>query len=170
MRASKTMLMMAVLCLAAALAHADTELRKEHSFAAQPGQTVVIDVSFHEVEVEVEPGNTVHAVVELWSDSSSNKAQKAMDELAPVFEQKGETLLIRSTRKGGWSWYSGKVKGHVTVTMPPDLDLEVDSSSGSITIDGDLGDGSVSCDASSGSVMVRLLWPELKLAGTVYCL
>jgi DUF4097 and DUF4098 domain-containing protein YvlB len=155
MRANKIVLMMAVVCLAAGLAHADIEIREEHSFAARPGQTVVVDVSFHKVEVEIQPGDTVHAVVELSSSSSSSKAQKAMDELAPVFEEKGNILRIRSNRKGGWSWFSGKVKGHVTVTMPPDLDLEVDSSSGSITIDGDFGDGAVSCDASSGSVTVR---------------
>jgi DUF4097 and DUF4098 domain-containing protein YvlB len=155
MRPTESVLMIAALCLAAGLAHADIEIRDEHSFAARPGQTVVIDVSFHEVEVEIEPGATVHAAVELWSSSSSSKAQKAINELAPIFEEKGDTLRIRSTRKGGWSWRTGKIKGHVTVTMPPDLDLEVDSSSGNITIDGDLGDGAVSCDASSGSVMVR---------------
>ena len=70
----------------------------------------------------------------------------------PVFEDKGDRLIIRSTRKGGWSWRTGNIKGRVTVTMPPDLDLSVDASSGSITIDGDLGDGSVDCDASSGSI------------------
>ncbi|MEX1309343.1 MAG: DUF4097 family beta strand repeat-containing protein, partial [Candidatus Sulfomarinibacteraceae bacterium] len=67
-----------------------------------------------------------------------------------------DTLIIRSTRKGGWSsWWGGNIKGRVTVTMPPDLDLAIDSSSGSITIDGDLGQGSVECDASSGSVNIN---------------
>jgi DUF4097 and DUF4098 domain-containing protein YvlB len=141
--------------LCANAAHADIDIVQEHTFDARPGQTVSIDVSFHRVEVMVEPGSQVRAIVELSTSSSSRKAEKAMEELAPVFQEKGDTLIIRSTRKGGWSsWWGGNIKGRVTVTMPPDLDLAVDSSSGSVTIDGDLGDGSVECDASSGSITI----------------
>ena len=140
---------------ATGVAFADTELYREHSFDATPGQTVSIDVSFHRVEVQIEPGSTVHAVVRIWSSSSSSRAERAVRELEPVFDERGSTLSIRSTRRGGWSWWNGTIKGSVTVTMPPGLDLEVDSSSGSIDIDGDLGDGEIRCDASSGSVTVR---------------
>jgi hypothetical protein len=142
--------------LSAATAGAGIDIVQEHVFDASPGQRVLIDVSFHRVEVVVEPGSQVHAVVELSSSSSSRKAEKAMEELAPVFQKKGNSLVIRSTRKGGWSsWWGGNIKGLVRVTMPPDLDLSVDSSSGSISIDGDFGSGSVVCDASSGSIEIR---------------
>ncbi len=137
------------------MAHAQVELHQEHTFAARAGQTVAIDVSFHRVEVRIEPGDTVHAVVDLSTSGSSSKAERAIEDLTPVFQEKGDTLVIRSTRKGGWNWSSGKLKGSVTVTMPPGLDLSIDSSSGSVTIAGDLGDGGVDCDASSGSVTVR---------------
>jgi len=138
--------------MAATLVHADVELRQEHTFDARPGQTLVIDVAFHRVDVLVQPGSTVHAVVELSTRSSGGSAERAIEAYRPVFEDKGDTLLIRSVRKRSWSWKSPNLKGRVTITMPPDLDLSVDSSSGSITIEGDLGDGEVSCDASSGSV------------------
>ncbi|MEE4271829.1 MAG: DUF4097 family beta strand repeat-containing protein [Thermoanaerobaculales bacterium] len=145
-------LVLTVALTAPILVHADVDLRQEHTFDARPGQTLVIDVSFHRVEVLVEPGSTVHAVVELSTRSSGGRAERAIEEYRPVFQEKGDTLLIRSVKKRGWSWKSPNLKGRVTVTMPPDLDLSVDSSSGSITIEGDLGDGEVSCDASSGSV------------------
>jgi len=148
-------LMLIAMFMTATLAWADVELRQEHTFDAQPGQKVVIDVSFHRVDVHVEPGSTVHAQVEISTSSSSSKAERAVEELRPVFEEKGDTLIIRSSRKKGWSWWNGNIKGRVTVTMPPDLDLSVDSSSGSVTIEGDLGDAHVDCDASSGSLTIR---------------
>ena len=154
MQQTRFLVLVAVLCCAG-IADADIDIVQEHSFDARPGQRVSIDVSFHRVEVIVRPGSQVHAVVELSTNSSSSKAERAMKELTPVFEEKGDTLIIRSTRRGGWnSWWGGNLKGFVTVTMPPDLDLSVDSSSGSITIEGDLGGGSVDCDASSGSVTI----------------
>jgi DUF4097 and DUF4098 domain-containing protein YvlB len=146
---------------AAGVAFADTELHREHSFTARPGQTVVIDVSMHRVEVTARPGNTVEAVVDISTGGSGRKAARMIQELTPVFEDRGDTLLIRSTKKGGWGWVSGNVKGHVVVNMPADLDLTIDSSSGSITVDGDFGDGRVSCDVSSGSVTVRGAMREL---------
>jgi len=155
MQSNRVLVLIAALMCATA-AGADIDVVQEHTFDASPGQTLSIDVSFHRVDVIVEPGSRVHAIVELSTNSSSRKAEKAMEELAPVFQEKGDTLIIRSTRKGGWnSWWGGNIKGRVTVTMPPDLDLAIDSSSGSVTIDGDLGDGSVECDASSGSITIK---------------
>ena len=154
MQKTRSLILFAALVLSATVARAQVELRQEHTFDARPGQTVAIDVSFHRVEVNIEPGDTVRAVVEISASGSSGKAERAVAELTPVFQEKGDTLVIRSTRKGGWNWSSGRLKGRVTVTMPPDLDLSVDSSSGSVTITGDLGDGAVDCDASSGSITV----------------
>ncbi len=155
MHKTRSLILMTALILSAAVAQAQIELHQEHTFAARPGQTVSIDVSFHRVEINIQPGATVHAVVDLSTSGSGGKAERIIEELRPVFQEKGDTIIIRSTRKGGWSWSGGKLKGSVTVTMPPDLDLRVDSSSGSILIDGDLGDGETDCDASSGSVTVR---------------
>ncbi len=158
---TRPLILIAALVLTANVAHAQIELHQEHTFDASPGQTVAIDVSFHRVDILIEPGATVHAVVDISTRSSSGKAERAIAELTPVFQEKGDTLVIRSTRKGGWNWSSGKLKGHVTVTMPPDLNLSIDSSSGSINIDGDMGDATVDCDASSGSVTITGAMREL---------
>jgi len=165
MMKARSLILIAALVLSANIADAQIELHQEHTFDARPGQTVAIDVSFHRVDVRIQPGATVHAVVDLSTSGSGSKAERAVAELTPVFQDKGDTLVIRSTRKGGWNWSSGKFKGSVIVTMPPDLDLRVDSSSGSITVDGDLGNASVSCDASSGSVAIDGAMREL-VAGT----
>lgn len=155
MTKTRPMILIAALVLTVNVAHAQIELHQEHTFDASPGQTVSIDVSFHRVDVRVKPGATVRAVVDISTSRSGGKAERAIAELTPVFEERGNTLVVRSTRKGGWNWSSGKLKGHVTVTMPPDLNLSIDSSSGSINIDGDVGDATVSCDASSGSFTVN---------------
>jgi DUF4097 and DUF4098 domain-containing protein YvlB len=143
-------------------AAADTDLREEHTFDAHSGQTVVIEASFHRIEVEVVPGDAVHAVVEISSSSSSGSAERVVEELRPVFAENADSLIIRSTRQGGRSWRTGRIDGRISVTMPPDLDLSVASSSGSITVNGDLGDAVVTCSASSGSVTVDGAMRELR--------
>jgi hypothetical protein len=154
-------LIVAAMLATAAQAQADVELRQEHVFDARPGQKVSIEVSFHTVEVEVAPGSTVTALVEISSTSSSSKTERMVEELRPVFDESGDTLVIRSVRRGGWGSSSSHLRGRVTVTMPPGLDLAVGSSSGSITVVGDLGDGVTRCSASSGSVTVRGAMREL---------
>ncbi|HSN53197.1 MAG TPA: DUF4097 family beta strand repeat-containing protein [Candidatus Sulfomarinibacteraceae bacterium] len=152
---SLTLVVASLALIGAAPSTGAAELHEEHSFAARPGQTVVVDVSVHRVEVRVRPSDTVHAAVDISVGGSSRKAERLIEVLRPVFEDRGDDLIIRSVRSGGWGWYSGSIRGEVTITMPPNLDLQVDSSSGSILVDGDLGSGSVVCDASSGSVTVR---------------
>ena len=136
MQKTRSLILLIAIALAATIAHAEIELHQEHTFTVRPGQTVFIDASFHRIEVKIEPGSVVHAVVDLSASSSSGKAERAIEELAPVFSEKGDTVIIRSTRKGGWNWSAGKIKGKIAVVMPPDLDLSIDSSSGSVTITG----------------------------------
>lgn len=155
MQKARALILIATLILTANTVQAQIELHQEHSFDAHPGQKVFIDASFHRIEVQIQSGAEVHAVVDLRASGSNSKAEKAIRDYTPEFEQKGDSIIIRSTRNTGWNWRSGKIKGEITVTMPPGLDLRIDSSSGSINIDGDLGDADVVCDASSGSVTVR---------------
>jgi len=163
MRSLMTLATLTLVAAVAVAAHAESALHEEHTFSARPGQTLVIDVSIHRVEVTVEPGDTVHVVVDLSAGSSSRKTARMLDDLRPVFEDRGETLLVRSACKSGWGWFSGSIQGEVVVTMPPGLNLKISSSSGSTIIDGDLGDADVVCDASSGSVTVRGAMRELAI-------
>ena len=81
MQKIRPLTLIAALFLTATVAQGQIELHQEHTFDARPGQTVVIDVSFHRVEVNVQPGATVHAVVDISASGSSGKAERAIEEL-----------------------------------------------------------------------------------------
>jgi DUF4097 and DUF4098 domain-containing protein YvlB len=132
------------------LASSDT-VHREHVFDVHPEMAVTIDVSFHQVEVTARPGTTVEVTVDLEASGSEKKVRRALNALEPVFRTEGDGVLIRSSKKGFSGFGSAKVRGRVVVTMPPDLDLTIDSSSGTTKVNGDFGSGSVLCDASSGS-------------------
>ncbi|MCW8985233.1 MAG: DUF4097 domain-containing protein [Thermoanaerobaculales bacterium] len=151
----------AALCLIATGASAEIEIHEKHRFDARPGATVVVDVSFHNVEVTAEPGSAVDVTVDLTIKGDGSSAQKVAEAYKPVFEDDGDKLIIRSTRKKGWNWKPVKAKGKVTVQMPPGMNLTIDSSSGSARINGDFGDAKVVFDASSGSLTVDGAMREL---------
>jgi hypothetical protein len=129
-------------------------LHQEHSFDARPGATLLVDVSFHNVEVEARPGSTVDVVVDIEVSGSTSKVKKALGQLEPEFIDKGDTLVVRSVTKG-ISWMgSPRTRGQVTVAMPPDMNLTIDSSSGGCEVRGDFGDSRLAFDLSSGRVEV----------------
>ncbi len=161
MRARPVLTVFAVISLFAGGAGAGIELHQEHSFDARPGATVVVDVSFHTVEVQARPGDTVDITVDVEVKGSGSSSKKALSELQPKFLEEGNKLIIRSTRKKGFSWKSVSAKGRVTVKMPPGMDLVVDSSSGSAVISGDFGDAIIRFDASSGNLTVEGAMREL---------
>jgi hypothetical protein len=141
--------------VAPGMALADSgSLHEEHSFQARPGATVLIDVSFHRVEVVARPGGTVDVTVDLEVTGSTSKVKKYLNELQPEFLDKDDTLVIRSVSKKMFHWRSPKTSGHVTVQMPPGMNLTIDSSSGSCEAKGDFGDAMLSIDVSSGSIVV----------------
>ena len=85
MQKTRSLILITALILTATVAQAQIELHQEHTFDARPGQTVSIDVSFHRVEIKIQPGAEVHAVVDLSASGSSGKAERAIEELTPVF-------------------------------------------------------------------------------------
>ena len=132
MRVRTTVAALAVCLLVAGSAAAEIEIHQKHRFDARPGATVVVDVSFHSVEVFAQPGDAVDVTVDITVKGSGSSAKKAANDLAPVFEEEGDKLIIRSTRKNRWTWKSASAKGKVTVRMPPGMNLTIDSSSGSV--------------------------------------
>lgn len=130
-------------------------IHQEHSFPARPGATVLVDVSFHNVEVEARPGSTVDVVVDIEVSGSTSKVKEALHHLEPEFIDKGDTLVVRSVpKKMSWS-SSSRARGQVTVAMPPDMNLTIDSSSGGCEVRGDFGDSRLAFDLSSGRVEVN---------------
>lgn len=142
---------------------AEISIHREHSFNARPGATLLVDVSFHSVEVTARPGGTVDVVVDIEVQGSGSSAKNAADDLQPQFIDEGDRLVVRSTRAKGWSWKSVSARGKVAVLLPPGIDLTIDSSSGGARIEGDLGDAVVRFDASSGSLTVDGSMRELHI-------
>jgi DUF4097 and DUF4098 domain-containing protein YvlB len=151
----RTALAASTLCLLmAGAAAADIEIHQKHRFDARPGATVVVDLSFHDVEVVAAPGDSVDVVVDMVIRGDGKSSKKAAAELEPQFRVDGDKLIIRSARKSGWSWKTVKAKGKVSIQMPPDIDLSIDSSSGGTDISGDFGDAVIRFDGSSGGLRV----------------
>lgn len=161
MRVRNTLTALAVCLLIAGIANAEIDIHKKHRFDARPGSTVVVDVSFHAVEVTAKPGDSIDVTVDILVKGDGSSAQKVAADLTPVFEEQGDRMVIRSTRNKGWNWKKVKAKGKVTILMPPGINLTVDSSSGSTNIKGDFGDAVVRYDASSGSLVVDGAMGEL---------
>jgi hypothetical protein len=161
MRVRVPLIVTVIVLFAATSAHADIELHQEHIFSARTGATVVVDVSFHSVEITARPGDTIDVSVDIEVKGSGSSSKNALNELQPKFLEEGNKLIIRSTRKKGFSWKSLSAKGLVTVQMPPGMNLTIDSSSGSAQISGDFGDAVVRFDASSGSLTVNGAMREL---------
>lgn len=161
MRTRNAVAALAACLLCVGTASAEIEIHEKHRFDARPGGTVVVDVSFHEVEVTAVTGDSVDVTVDLTINGSGGSAKNIAADLRPVFKEEGDKLIIRSRRKKGWSWKSIKAKGKVAVQMPPGMNLTIDSSSGSARINGDLGDSVVVFDASSGSLTVDGAMREL---------
>jgi len=155
MRARFAIAAIAALFLFAAGASAEIEIHQKHRFDARAGQTVVVDVSFHRVEVTARPGGTVDVTVDIEVKGSGSSAKNAANQLQPQFLEEGNKLIVRSTKKSGFSWKAVSAKGLVTVQMPPGMNLVVDASSGSAEISGDFGDAVVHFDASSGSLSLN---------------
>jgi DUF4097 and DUF4098 domain-containing protein YvlB len=152
-----------VLALPVASQAATKTLDGTKSFPAKAGGTVVVDVSFHQVEVRVENRSTVEFRVELEMSGSQSRAERLIEEYTPEFTARGDEIKVRSTstRRIGFSWGSTRKHGRVFVSMPTDMNLTVDSSSGSCEINGDFGDSRVVADTSSGKVVVHGSMREL---------
>jgi hypothetical protein len=161
MRVRTTVAAFAVCLLVAGSAAAETEIHEKHRFNARPGGTVVVDVSFHRVEVTARPGDSVDVTVDLEVKGKGKSSESYLEAFRPQFLEEGDKLIIRSVRKKGFSWKSFSAKALVTVEMPPGMNLTIDSSSGSAEITGDFGDSVVHFDASSGSLTVDGAMREL---------
>jgi hypothetical protein len=96
-----TVTALAVCLLIAGSAAAEIEIHQKHRFDARPGGTVVVDVSFHRVEVTARPGNSVDVTVDIKVKGSGGSSKNALNALQPQFLEEGDKLIIRSVRKKG---------------------------------------------------------------------
>jgi hypothetical protein len=151
-------LVFGALLLAATSAAAFTgALETSHTFEARPDARVVVEATSHEVVVTSRPGSTVEVSVRIEVSGSEAKVKNVLNELTPVFEDRGSELVIRSKRAGsGWTgWGSIRIDGVIEVSMPADMDLSVDVGSGRVSMLGDFGNATLEADTGSGSVRLE---------------
>jgi DUF4097 and DUF4098 domain-containing protein YvlB len=146
----------AVLLMVPGSGQAGTETsHAERSFVIAPGNSVLVDVSFHEVEVTIRPGTTVDVSVDLKVSTLGSKSKQIIEDLEPTFEERDGTLVVRSVRRTRFATFGYlNATGRVAVAMPPGVNLTVDASSGGVSVTGDLGSAELSCDTSSGSITI----------------
>lgn len=148
-------ILVAGLAIASGAGAATKTSHTERTFEAADIKKVVVNVSFHDVNVDAVAGSNINVTVDLEFSGSSSKVERLLAEYEPTFRVVGGTLTIKSLRdnKIGWNWFrSPRQKGSVQLFLPSGIDLVVDTSSGEATVEGDFGDARVVCDTSSGEV------------------
>jgi hypothetical protein len=152
----KTLLITGVILAATlGLAAETVTSHAEKTFPAKAGGTVRVEAAFQDVTVTVRPGDTVKVTVDLKISTWPMDAKKILDAYAPVFKEKGDTLLIRSKAHSSWQvgWFNNE--GRIDIQMPPGMNVSLDTGSGDCRLDGDTNGMDVSCDTGSGDVKIE---------------
>jgi hypothetical protein len=146
--------------LASALvASASIDRTIEKSFPTKPGAKLIVNISGGPITVKVgEAGRIDLKVEQIVNADTDAEADEILGLYEIVAEADGDTVkfITKSTRKD-WKWSgfaSGpRLKQKVYVVVPADTNLNLDTSGGSIGIDGEIS-GTVRADTSGGSINV----------------
>lgn len=132
-------------------AAAGTVFEDHFDIDAQPGSTLNVDVSFFDLQVSTGRGDAVS--VDVFMDVDGGEEQELIDRFKPRYERKGKRIDIVSKSRGKWSWKRTRIKARMTITLPEDIDVKLDTASGDIRFTGRL-DGDLNCDTASGDVEI----------------
>ncbi len=134
-------------------------VHETHSFPATEGKLVRIEPRSLDVEVSIVSGTSIDVSVNLEARSSSRaQASRWVERHKPTFADSDAQLEIRVPRRASATfqvgWFSSR--GTIAVSLPPSCRLEVVTSSGDVTIDGEQTlSGPVRITTSSGDIEVR---------------
>lgn len=134
--------------------------RDEQSFTVPSGGAIRLDLSIHDVELRVREGSTVRVLVDMEVSGSENKAREYLEGNIPRMGIEGDDLVIRAEAPGKKSWWSGgwgglRSKARVEVELPPGVDVDLNTASGDLSLDGELGDGVLDANTASGDITLR---------------
>lgn len=129
------------------------------SFPAAAGKVVSCDLRSLDLDVQVQAGDAIQVTVDLEvSSSSRGAARRWLESHTPTFRDgpSGLEVTLPGRRSGTFMVGYIKTHGRVTLTLPPQCKLEVETSSGDIAIDGSQPlAGPVRLRTASGDVEVR---------------
>lgn len=144
------------LTVAGASAASRTE-KFELSHVLAAGQAVAVDSASFDVTVKI-GGDDLSVVAKVKVKGSATELDSLLKKYRPRIIEKDGVLVVKATPKRSKLRLFGsrgeRVSGHLEITLPPDHDLSVDSASGDIKLDGDLGDALLDVDVASGDVEI----------------
>ncbi len=156
---TRALLALAAFAQAACLTYPNSptlERRTSRSFDVAPGSLVQVAVSGGTIDVVEGPAGHVEAVlVEEVFAGSEREADAILAKLDSTVAQHDDVVVVRGHRdRNDWSIFGGThVRFSATVTVPPDVRLDVDTSGGSISVRGDR-QASLDADTSGGSIRI----------------
>jgi hypothetical protein len=123
-----------------------------------PGANALVDISGGSIHVNVGPAGRIDLKVEQTVRVSTDaEADSVLDDYEIIADLDGNTVrFIAKSKRKGWSWSDmggSKLRQKVFLTVPADTNLNLDTSGGSIGIDGEVS-GTVRADTSGGSINV----------------
>lgn len=129
------------------------------TFTAAAGSTVSVRISGGPITVETGSGRSVQLTLEQNFENVSNDADadRALAEYDVTAAQEGNIVRVevRRQREGGWRYRRGdpRVNFAARLTVPADVQLDVHTSGGPITVRGDR-TAHVKADTSGGAITV----------------
>lgn len=109
------------------------------SFPAAAGKVVSCDLRSLDLDVQVQAGDSIQVTVDLEvSSSSRGAARRWLESHTPTFQDGPSQLEITLPRRRSGTFMVGYIRTHgrITLMLPPQCKLEVETSSGDIAIDG----------------------------------
>lgn len=137
-----------------ALARPPLIYHKTASVAAHSGGTVKLELSSHDLVVNVKSGDQVSVTTDIWASAGSKDAKsRIIDRYVPTVETSGDDVVIRSPTHHGWHFDWGRSpQARVTVVMPGDMNLDYRLGSGDFRFDNPSAKMDVKGESGSGDV------------------
>ena len=147
-------LTLVLLLISSLAAVAATEEQLNERFTVQSEGKLVVDVDFGSIDVTTH--GTGEVVVDVWRKvTRRNKAdeEKFLQDHPVAFSQDGNTVTVRSRRKGLGGWSGGgrsRTEAKYTITVPAQFNAQLKTSGGGIAVS-DLA-GEVKANTSGGGL------------------
>jgi DUF4097 and DUF4098 domain-containing protein YvlB len=128
----------------------------DETFDVKKGWDLELAVS--DMDVTIVPGKSDEARVQVTLSGNTDKARERFEKMNFDARLKGQTLEVETRDDRSWSsgwWGSGNWGIHITVTIPDEFNMTIQTSDGDIEADGIKGD--ISIRTSDGDILLGTL-------------
>jgi DUF4097 and DUF4098 domain-containing protein YvlB len=126
----------------------------EKAFPIEMDGVVVVETNFYDVEVATYSGSLVEVRVKMEATASTKKqTQKLITNHQPIFKEENGNLRISSIPETRSSFVKNhQISGTVTIKIPANINLNVNTTSGTCLFQGDYGKAHITSSTSSGNI------------------